>query len=265
MSQLTDVDIENLIQRFDKSDVVLALILMGSYARNEAGPYSDIDLVRFVKARTKLSDDGTHLSEKKILINVTSVESNEYEKWFIEPYEATKWIAGLRIARPLIDRENFFTNGLQVRARQFSWDLTMQKRANIEASRRMVGWCEEIHKGLEGLRRSNDIGRLLNAIHGLSWGLTEIIQIQRGVLVSSDNNVFNEIELALGDNNEMIKLRRMTFGSIGTYSLRERVLAGLKFYLLLAEQMQDIWQINDVQIIEHTINEIRDFLSKLTV
>ncbi len=55
---------------------------MGSYARNEAGPYSDIDLIRFVIA-------GTHLDENKRLINISTVESNEYEKWFIEPYEAT--------------------------------------------------------------------------------------------------------------------------------------------------------------------------------
>lgn len=260
MTQLTELDIGNLVQRFDKVDVVQALILMGSYARSEAGQNSDIDLVRFVKSGTKLSDDGTHFYEEKILINISTVEQDEYEKWFIEPYEATRWIAGLRVARALIDRENFFTNGLQIRAHNFLWDTTIQSRADIEASRRMVGWCEEVHKGLEGLRRSNDIGRLLNAIHGLSWGLTEVIQIQHGVLVSSDNNVFNEVELALGDNLEMIELRRIAFGIIGIYSLRERVIAGLKFYLLLAEQMQDIWQINDIKIIEHTVEQIRHFI-----
>jgi predicted nucleotidyltransferase len=58
MTQLTLIDIDKLIQRFDKTDVVQALILMGSYARNEAGPHSDIDLVRFVIA-------GTHFDEKK--------------------------------------------------------------------------------------------------------------------------------------------------------------------------------------------------------
>jgi predicted nucleotidyltransferase len=86
---------------------------MGSYARNEAGPYSDIDLVRFVIAETKLSDDGTHLDDQKRLIHISTVEPDEYEKWFIEPYEITKWIAGLRVAQVLVDREDFFTNGLQ--------------------------------------------------------------------------------------------------------------------------------------------------------
>jgi hypothetical protein len=34
----------------------------------------------------------------------------------------------------------------------------------------MVGWCEEVNKALEGLRRTHNIGRLLNGCHGLSWG-----------------------------------------------------------------------------------------------
>jgi UTP:GlnB (protein PII) uridylyltransferase len=90
MTQLTLDDIEKLIQRFDQANVVQALILMGSYARNEAGPYSDIDLVRFVIAGTKLSDDGTHLDDQKRFIHISTVEPDEYEKWFIEPYEITK-------------------------------------------------------------------------------------------------------------------------------------------------------------------------------
>jgi hypothetical protein len=127
----------------------------------------------------------------------------------------------------------------------------------------MVGWCEEAHKGLEGLRRNNDIGRLLNACHGLSWGLSEILQIQRGILVTSDNNVFKEVELALGNNTEMIELRRITFGVTGSYTLRQRVIAGLQFYVLLAEQMSDVWQADDIQIIEHTIKQIRNFVPNL--
>ncbi len=65
MTQLSSSDIDNLVQRFDKADVVQALILMGSHARNEPGPNSDIDLIRFVKTGIKLTNDGTHLYEKK--------------------------------------------------------------------------------------------------------------------------------------------------------------------------------------------------------
>ncbi|CAF0984492.1 unnamed protein product [Rotaria sp. Silwood1] len=261
-NHLSSLDIDKIARLFDKPDVVQALILTGSYARNEAGPNSDIDLIRFVISGAKLSDDGTHLYEKKMLINILTVEPDEYEKWFTDPYQATKWIAGIRVARVIIDREDFFTNGLQIRAHNFTWDTTIQNHANIEASHRMVGWCEEANKGLEGLRR-NDVGRFLNACHGLSWGLSEVIQIQHGILVSSDNNAVIEIESALGDNIQMIKLRRIAFGVIGTYSLRQRVIAGLQLFVLLAEQMSNIWQANDVQIIDYTADQIRSFVPNL--
>ncbi|CAF2971881.1 unnamed protein product [Rotaria sp. Silwood2] len=261
-NHLSLLDIDKITQRFDKPDVVQALILTGSYARNEAGPNSDVDLVRFVVSGAKLSDDGTHLHEKKILINILTVEPDEYEKWFTDSYQATKWIAGIRVARAIIDREDFFTNGLQIRARNFIWDMPIQNHANIEASHRMVGWCEEANKGLEGLRR-NDVGRLLNACHGLSWGLLEVIQLQRGVLVSSDNNAFIEIESALGDNTQMIKLRRIVYGITGNYTLRQRIIAGLQLFVLLVEQMSNIWQANDVQIIEYTADQIRHYVPSL--
>ncbi|CAF4341506.1 unnamed protein product [Rotaria socialis] len=145
---LSSSDIDQFAQRFDKPDVVQAIILAGSYAHDEADPHSDIDLVRSVSSGSNLLNDGTYLHEKKMLTNLLTVKSEEYTKWFTDPCEATKWIAGIRIARAIIDRENFFFNGLQ-----------------------MVAWCEEAHKGLEGLRRNDDIGLLLNACHGLSWGL----------------------------------------------------------------------------------------------
>ena len=139
----------------------------------------------------------------------------------------------------------------------------MQLLANIQASRSMVGWCEEAQKGLEGLRRTADIGRLLNACHGLSWSLSEVIQIQRGLLISSDNNAFHEVELALGDNREMIELRRRVFGVTDNLTLRERVISGLQFYVLLAEQMSPVWLEDDREIIKCTAEQIHDFLQRI--
>ena len=258
---LPSVDIETLAKRFDRADVVQALILLGSYARGDAGPHSDVDLVRFVLPGTKLTDDGTHLHEERLLINISSFASDEYEQWFLDPLQATRWIAGLRVARVLIDREQFFSDGLQRRAREFLWDAEMQRRANVEVSRRMVGWSEEVHKGLEGLRRENDLGRLLNACHGLSWGLAEVLQLRLGVLVSSDNNAFEEVEEALGDQHqEIVHLRRLVFGVTGTPTLRQRVIAGLALYALIAEQMSHAEQGNDARLIQMTVEQIRAIL-----
>lgn len=75
----------------------------------------------------------------------------------------------------------------------------------------MVGWIEEVHKGLEG-RRRRDPGRLLSASFDLSWGLSSIVKMQRGVLVSGDNGFFNEVAKAAGEETMWSQLRAIAFG-----------------------------------------------------
>jgi hypothetical protein len=117
----------------------------------------------------------------------------------------------------------------------------MQERADRWASEQMVGWAEEAHKGLEGLRR-DDIGRLLNGRHGLSWGLTRIVQVQRGVLESSDNAFYDQIAQELGPASEWVRLRALAFGiGVGegpAPSLPDQVRAGLRLYAATAALLE---------------------------
>jgi hypothetical protein len=116
----------------------------------------------------------------------------------------------------------------------------MQSRANAWVARALIGWIEEAHKGLEGLRR-NDIGRMLNARFGLSWGLSQVMKVQRGVLLSSDNGHWDEINRAVGELSEWVRLRRMVFGledgSGKVPALRHQVAAGLRLYGLTAAML----------------------------
>ncbi len=102
----------------------------------------------------------------------------------------------MRSALALLDRDGYFA-GIQERARAFAWDQALQARANQRASAMLVGWIEEVHKGLAGLQR-NDVGRLLNARHGLSWGLGRVMKVHRGVLMSGDNALYDQLSRAMG-------------------------------------------------------------------
>lgn len=179
----------DLVQRFDHPSVQ-TIALLGSHARGDAGPFSDVDLMRLLAADApELPDNRTHLVDGQ-LVNVSSATLADAADWFERPEEVVSHIAGLRVARALLDHDGSFA-ALQARANTFAWDAAMQERADRWASRQLVGWAEEAHKGLEGLRRG-DVGRLLNARHGCSWGLNHVIQVQRGVLVSGDNAVYDE-------------------------------------------------------------------------
>jgi hypothetical protein len=127
---------------------------------------SDVDLVRFLDGSNRRAQGaGTHLICGYLVVP-SDVTPAAVEAWFTRPEEAVKVIAGLRLAHLLLDRDGSFL-ARQRRVHEFTWDVAMQERADRWASEQMVGWAEEAHKGLEGLRRG-DIGRLLNGRHGLS-------------------------------------------------------------------------------------------------
>jgi predicted nucleotidyltransferase len=245
-------DFMALAHRFNQPGIQ-ALALMGSYARNAAGRFSDIDLVRYTRTEeAELPGSGSHLIDGRLVV-VSQVTPKQVEESFMQPEIAVEAIAGLRQAQPLLDREGIFA-AIQQRAWAFRWDETMQAKANRWASRQMVGWIEEVHKGLEGLR-SNDIGRLLHARFGCSWGLTRVMCVQRGVLLSGDNALYHQVIAAVGPDTDWARLCQTAFGieqSGQRLSLREEVIAGLRLYSLTAQMLEDILEEGDASLVMET-------------
>lgn len=257
--------LDRLAARFDAPGVK-ALVLAGSHARGDAGPYSDVDLMRFVAAHdARPAEPGSYLLEGRLVV-VSDVTQAAVERWFDAPEEAVKVVAGLRCAKPLFDREGTFA-AVQKRAREFVWDESMQRKADAWASREMVGWIEEVHKGLEGLRR-DDPGRLLHACFGCSWGLSRVVQVQRGVLLSGDNAFYDEVAEAVGRDSEWVRLWRRAFGVAGRdgacVPLRERVKAGLRLYALTAAMLAETLEPGDRPLVDETAKLIRQVLGDAT-
>lgn len=255
------IDYQTLAAHFDHQ-AVNAIALMGSHARGDAGPYSDIDLVRFIaEADCALAGTGSHLFADQLVV-VSNVTPTEMETWFTQPAMAVKTVAGVRAARALIDRHATFAT-IQARAQAFVWDEHLQLQADIWASQQMVGWIEEMHKALEGLRR-NDVGRMLNGLFGGTFGLSNVMQVQRGVLISGDNGFYDEVAMAVGLDSQWTHLRGIAFGIIDVHgrpaSLRERVVAGLGLYVVTAELLGDALQPEDAPLVRQTVKLINEQL-----
>jgi predicted nucleotidyltransferase len=253
----------HLINRLDVPGVC-ALALMGSHARGDAGPYSDVDVVRFTGGvGQNPPGEGSFLHEGYLLV-VSTVTPVQVEKWFSEPDAAVNAIEGIRTGRALLDRAGYF-EAIQARAEAFVWDETMQERANRWASERMVGWIEEVHKGLEGLRRG-DTGRLLNARFGLSWGLSRVMMVQRGLLLTGDNAFYDALVRELGPQSDWIRLWRIAFAIEGDAghapTLRWQVIAGLRLYAVTAELLNMALRAEDAPLITETSALIREVLSR---
>ncbi|HEY3187432.1 MAG TPA: nucleotidyltransferase domain-containing protein, partial [Solirubrobacteraceae bacterium] len=226
-------ELARLGQRFDHPGVV-AIALLGSHARGDPNPYSDVDLLCLAAGAPARSDSGSHLVEGRLVV-VTDAAPSDVEGWFEEPELALANIPGLRGGRALRDRDAVFAE-LQARARCFVWDAAMQAKADRYASRALVGWAEEVHKALAGLS-SGDPSKLLDAEFGLSWGLNRLVQVQRGVPLAAPSGAsagwFDAVEQAVGPDSDWARTRRLAFGLARSPhgpapTLRERVVAGLR-------------------------------------
>lgn len=252
---------ENLVHQF-QHPAVTAIALFGSHARGDAGPYSDVDLIRFVdRDDADPPGSGSHLIDDTLVV-VTNYTLSTVDSWFTDPTAAVQAIAGLRQAKPLWDPSGEFAR-LQARAHAFTWTDELQLKADLWASAQMVGWIEEVHKGLEGLRRQ-DVGRLLNASFGLSWGLAGIVKVQRGVLFHSDNNVIDQVVASVGADTLWSQLCVISFGAGEVHdrppSLRERVVAGLHLYTVTAELLRPAIQPEHSPLVMRTVERINQDL-----
>lgn len=229
---------------------VRAVLLVGSYARGDAEPYSDVDLLRLTPS--PLPSAGSHLWQSR-LVNVTDVDPRTSEAWFTKPDEAVDVVLGLGDAQVLFDREGA-AEALKARAQAFVWTPELQQKADRWASTQLVGWAEEAHKGLAGLQ-SGDTGRLLHAQFGLSWGLAKTMRVQHGLLSRSDNAFFADLEAAFAGTC-WLELLRTAYGLTGS-TLNDQVRAGLELYALTAELLEPVLPGRDRPIIEHTVSLIR--------
>ncbi len=254
---LSAEQLRDLVVRFDVPGVQ-AILLVGSFSRGEAGLYSDVDLVRLVSK--PLPGAGSHLWNDQlinVLVNVSDADTKAVEAWFSEPEQAVDVVSGLRVARVLRDRDGA-AEALVARAQAFVWTPALQKKADRWASTQLVGWAEEAHKGLAGLQ-TGDLGKLLNARFGLSWGLAKTVRVQRGLLSSSDNAFLNDLQTELRgtpDGVRWLSLLHKAYGLTGL-PLSEQVRAGLKLYALTTELLQPVLQACDRPVIDHTVSLIR--------
>ncbi|MCP4428055.1 MAG: hypothetical protein GY803_26515 [Chloroflexi bacterium] len=256
-------DFNVLAERFIEP-TVNAVALMGSFARGDAGHFSDVDLVRFLAPDAPDSINARSFIVDDRLVVVSNVLPSQAEAWFTRPELASECIAGVRVARPLWDPEGIFAQ-IQRRAHEFVWDSDMQLKANAFAEEQMVGWVEEVHKGLEGLRR-NDVGRMLNARFGLSFGMMKVARVYLGILITGDNTFYSQIVERIGNDSEWARLCRASFGikskEGGVFSLPEQVMAGLRLYILTADMIRNDVGIDARAIIDHTVAVIKTEIEK---
>ena len=96
---------------------------------------------------------------------------------------------------------------------------------------------------------------LINARHGLSWGLMNVLRVQRGVMVRSDNTAYDQVLDSVGRESEWSQMSARVFGLRGD-TLPDQVRAGLRLYVITANLIRNAIDPDHTDVIENTVTLI---------
>ena len=206
---LSDPFIQSLLEKIDSPEVI-AVGLVGSYARGQEGKYSDVDLDIYVSQLPETPYDRYTLRywENKLVSLKYALLENERSA-LSDPRRAIWAVPGLQGMKILLDKDGSLAE-LQKSAGYFDF-LLLQTEADEFAAEQVMGCAEEVHKILNGLARSHE-STVLYATWGLVKGVLEAVAVQRGVLIVSENRYFDLIQESVGRDTKWTRAFRMAWG-----------------------------------------------------
>lgn len=229
----------------------LALALLGSHARGEAGAYSDVDLLRFDPEEPTAADRYRlmYLGGRLVSLTVTTFPARRAE--LTRPESAIWAVPGLRLAVPLLDRDGQLAQLLQA-ARDFSW-APLQPAADRHAARLLTDHAEEAHKLLGALQRGSEPTAVW-ALAGLVPALNRAVAVQRGLLIQTENELAARVAAAFPD--PWPAWAEQAWGMGRPTTVAQRVAAALQMYACLARRWAPLLDPEQAQVVTETARRI---------
>jgi len=245
--------LNGLIAELD-SDEIIGIILGGSYARNEATPFSDVDIACFVT-------DATNLAPKRFtyrdgrLVSIGSITIAGVRSELTRPERAIFIVSGYR--RILLDKDGSVSR-LMREIETFQWE-PLQEAANSYTSFAMMIYAEQVHKILSEILRHNDLA-LSYAISNLLSRLTEAVAVQRGILVKNDSTYYRQVQEAIGLDSVWTRYHRLASGvdvvAADERPVRTRGIAVLNLYRETIALLRPAMETNHLEVAEQAIKVI---------
>jgi len=242
-----------------KTPGVTGITMSGSFSRRQGGRYSDVDLQLYVKEKPKGMIGSLALrlwQEFLISIHYDNVEQQRTQLTL--PWDAIWAVPGLRQAVILYDPAGSIAE-LKQAAIQFEWP-PLQPLANRFASAEICTCAEEVFKILSGLLHGEE-AKVLFACLGLVTAMADVVAVQRGILVETENRYFDLVQESAGRSSEWSHLFRLALGAdsrpeeIPPYRIRG--MAALELYRQTAGLMDSILLQEHREVIIHTLNLIK--------
>ena len=249
-----DSFLHNLVSQLDDENTV-GITMAGSIARGEGDRYSDVDLQHYVRIvpENKVEADSLRFLDG-FLVSIHASMLEEEAINLHRPHRAIWVVPGLLQARILLDKDGSVAS-LMESVRNFRWQ-DIQPAADAMASWQLCGLAEEVHKILGGLETSDE-SKTIYAASSLLFDLVEILLVQRGILVPTENAYFDLAQESAGRNSEWTRQLRLAAAFDPLPSSRPiyvtRGVAAMNLYRLTAELMADILRPEEAAVIRRSI------------
>lgn len=229
--------VETLAAELDGPDV-LGIALGGSFARATATPLSDVDLDPFYR-------EGVPLPPKRLfyrdgwLVSISPRSLTGWRAQMARPEWAIYLVPSAARLRLLRDRDGALA-ALVAEARAFEW-VPLQPAADAFAGETLLVEVEHAQKLLVG-----DTSELCRGLVGLLYALPWAVATQHGVMVTSGNTFYTQVQEAAGDESAWSRALRVALGieegEVGDAggALTRRGRAGLRLYAETARLLEDV-------------------------
>ena len=131
----------------------------------------------------------------------------------------------------------------------------LQEDANFFASDWLMLYTEMAHKMLSELSKNNDLGIAYASAKLLSH-LTEVVAVQRGVMIKTDSTYYQQVEEAAGFDSSWTRYHRQAVGvdiSSNMHSVKVRGIASLHLYRETVKMLWDVLVPEHREVIEQTL------------
>jgi len=260
-SSLPDAFLSALVAELD-TDTVTAMVLVGSYARGDATPYSDVDVIRFVREESDRAQQKLYTYRDGRLLGIVTRTLAHYREGFTVPERAIFEVPSIREAQILVEKDEAF-RVLQQEARAFVWE-PLQAAANDYASTVMMEYTEYVQKILRALLLGDELA-LSEMILDLLAAVTFAVDVQRGILAASGNSYFRQVYESVGLDAAWTRYHRFIAGIVsGTterVTTQARGVAALHLYRETVQLLRPAFHPLHRDVIEQTVLVIERALS----
>ncbi|HEX7736263.1 MAG TPA: nucleotidyltransferase domain-containing protein [Ktedonobacteraceae bacterium] len=260
IAQLSEEFLSELVQELDHEQLV-GITLGGSYAREEATRYSDLDFACFWREGIKPPPKRFFYHQGR-LISVKQTSVAEFRAMLLRPGSAM-FVKGAR--RLLLDKDGSIAQ-LFHEINNFRIE-TLQPEADAQNSLWLMFMAEEVHKILKAFQQENEPA-LAYATAKLVSELAAIATLSRNVQVISDSSYYQQVETAIGADSTWSRYHRVATGleegPANIKPLRARALAALRLYRETLALIRSIMKIEQLTVVEQALALIEEAVDQLS-